>query len=196
MQKLQKIIRSRFEESLAVVRQAGEKLSERIEEAAGLIIAGYNADGGLYAFGNGGSAADAQHIASELVGRFLIERKALRAQALTTDSSILTSVANDYDFETIFSRQLEACGRPGDVALAISTSGNSPNVLAGLQTARRIGMKTIALTGPGGGQCAQFADILLDAGDAGTPTPRVQEAHMVIYHVLCELVEAAMTETQ
>jgi len=194
MQKLQEIIRSRFEESLAVVRKAGEKLSERIEEAAGLIIASYNADGGLYAFGNGGSAADAQHIASELVGRFLIERKALRAQALTTDSSVLTSVANDYDFETIFSRQLEACGRPGDIALAISTSGNSHNVLDGLRTARAIGMKTIALTGPGGGQCAQFADILLDVGDAGAPTPRVQEAHMVIYHVLCELVEAAMAD--
>jgi len=196
MHTMQEIIRSRFEESLAVVRQAGEKLTERIEAAAGLIIASYKADGGLYAFGNGGSAADAQHIAGELVGRFLIERKALRAQALTTDSSILTSLGNDYDFETIFSRQLEACGRPGDIALAISTSGNSHNVLAGLRTARAIGMKTIALTGPGGGQCAQFADILLDVGDTGTPTPRVQEAHMVIYHVLCELVEAAMADAQ
>jgi len=194
MQKMQEIIRSRFEESLSAVRQTGEKLSGRIEEAAKLIIASYKADGGLYAFGNGGSAADAQHIASELVGRFLIERKALRAQALTTDSSILTSVANDYDFETIFSRQLEACGRPGDIALAISTSGNSHNVLDGLRTAKQIGMKTIALTGPGGGRCAQFADILLDVGDAPAPTPRVQEAHMVIYHILCELVEAAMAE--
>ena len=177
-----------------MVRQAGQRLSARIEEAVELIIASYKSGGGLYAFGNGGSAADAQHIASELVGRFLRERKALRAQALTTDSSILTSVANDYDFETIFSRQLEAFGRPGDIALAISTSGNSPNVLDALRTARRIGMKTIALTGPGGGQCAQLADILLDVGDAGAPTPRVQEAHMVIYHVLCELVEAAVGE--
>ena len=191
---MQEIIRSRFEESLAVVRRTGEKLIGRIEEAAGLIVASYNADGGLYAFGNGGSAADAQHIAGELVGRFLIERKALRAQALTTDSSILTSVANDYDFETIFSRQLEACGRPGDIALGITTSGDSPNVLAGLQTARKIGMKTIALTGPGGGKCAELADILLDAGDTGTPTPRVQEAHMVIYHTICELVEAALAD--
>ena len=189
---MQETIRSRFEESVSVVRQVGEKLSGRIEEAARLIVAGYNADGGLYAFGNGGSAADAQHIASELVGRFLIERKALRAQALTTDSSILTSVANDYGFETIFSRQLEACGRAGDVAVGISTSGDSPNVLAGLRIAGQIGMKTIALTGPGGGKCAELADILLDAGDEGAPTPRVQEAHMVIYHVLCELVEAAM----
>ena len=192
MPRMQEIIRARFEESLAVVSRTGEKLIARIEEAAALIIASYKTGGGLYAFGNGGSAADAQHIAGELVGRFLIERKALRAGALTTDSSILTSVANDYDFETIFSRQLEACGRAGDVALAISTSGDSPNVLDALRTARRIGMKTIALTGPGGGRCAELADILLDAGDAGAPTPRVQEAHMVIYHVLCELVEAAM----
>lgn len=191
---MQEIIRSRFEESVSVVRQAGEKLIGRIEAAAQLIVAGYKAGGGLYAFGNGGSAADAQHIAGELVGRFLIERKALRAQALTTDTSILTSVANDYAFETVFSRQLEACGRAGDIALAISTSGDSANVLAALQTARQIGMKTIALTGPGGGKCAEFADILLDAGESGTPTPRVQEAHMVIYHVLCELVEAAMAE--
>ena len=195
MQEMQEIIRSRFAESVSVVRQAGQRLIQRIEEAAKLIIASFNAGGGLYAFGNGGSAADAQHIAGELVGRFLRERKALRAQALTTDSSILTSVANDYDFETIFSRQLEACGRPGDIAVAISTSGNSHNVLDGLRTARQIGMKTIALTGPGGGRCAQFADILLDVGDAAAPTPRVQEAHMVIYHILCELVEAAMVET-
>lgn len=194
MQKTQEIIRSRFDESVSVVRQVGERLIGRIEEAAVLIVESYQTGGGLYAFGNGGSAADAQHIASELVGRFLIDRKALRAQALTTDTSILTSVANDYGFETIFSRQLEACGRAGDIALAISTSGDSGNVLAGLRTAGRIGMKTIALTGPGGGQCGQFADILLDVGDEGTPTPRVQEAHMVIYHILCELVEAAMAE--
>jgi len=193
---MQEIIRSRFEESVSTVRQVGERLIQRIEEAAELIIASFKAGGGLYAFGNGGSAADAQHIASELVGRFLVERKALRAAALTTDTSILTSVANDYDFETIFSRQLEACGRPGDIALAISTSGNSHNVLDALGTAKAMGMKTIAMTGPGGGQCAKFADILLDVGDTGTPTPRVQEAHMVIYHVLCELVEAAMAEAQ
>ena len=194
MEKMQEIIHSRFEESVSVVRQVGQRLIQRIEEAAELIIASFKADGGLYTFGNGGSAADAQHIASELVGRFLVERKALRAGALTTDTSILTSVANDYDFETIFSRQLEACGRAGDIALAISTSGNSHNVLNALSTAKAIGMKTIAMTGPGGGRCAEFADILLDVGKAGTPTPRVQEAHMVIYHILCELVEAAMAE--
>jgi len=191
---MQEIIRSRFEESQAVVRQTADKLAERIEQAVEMIVASYRNGGGLCAFGNGGSAADAQHIVAELVGRFLIDRKPLRAQALTTDTSILTSVANDYEFDTIFSRQVEAFGRPGDVAFGITTSGDSPNVLAGLQKAKQIGMKTIALTGPGGGKCPELADILLDAGAEGTPTPRVQEAHMVIYHTICELVETAMAK--
>ena len=194
MENMQEIIRARFDESLAAVRRTGDKLTARIEQTVEMIVASYKAGGGLCAFGNGGSAADAQHIVAELVGRFLIDRKPLRAQALTTDSSILTSVANDYEFNTIFSRQVEAFGSPGDIALGITTSGNSPNVLAGLKKAKQIGMKTIALTGPGGGQCAEFADILLDAGDATDPTPRIQEAHMVIYHTICELVEAATTD--
>jgi len=195
MQAMQEIIRNRFDESMAVVARTADKLSTKIEEAVNMIVASYHTGGGLCAFGNGGSAADAQHIVAELVGRFLLDRKPLRAQALTTDTSILTSVANDYDFNTIFSRQVEAFGRPGDIAFGITTSGNSPNVLAGLQMARKIGMKTIALTGPGGGKCAELADILLDAGADGDPTPRVQEAHMVIYHTICELVEAAMAQS-
>ena len=193
-QEMQKIIRSRFDESLSVVRRTADRLIGRIEAAVNMIIASYTADGGLCTFGNGGSAADAQHIVAELVGRFLIDRKPLRAQALTTDTSILTAVGNDYEFDTIFSRQVEAFGRPGDIALGITTSGNSQNVLAGLQTAQQIGMKTIALTGPGGGKCAQFADILLDAGDEGDLAPRIQEAHTVIYHILCELVETATAD--
>ena len=196
MQEMQEIIRNRFDESMAVVARTADKLTTKIQEAVNMIVASYAAGGGLCAFGNGGSAADAQHIVAELVGRFLIDRKPLRAQALTTDTSILTSVANDYEFNTIFSRQVEAFGRPGDIAFGITTSGNSPNVLAGLQMARKIGMKTIALTGPGGGQCAELADILLDAGAPGDPTPRVQEAHMVIYHTICELVEAATTQAE
>ncbi len=189
---MQEIIRNRFDESLDVVRRTADRLIPAIEEAVEMIVASYRAGGGLCAFGNGGSAADAQHIVAELVGRFLIDRKPLKAQALTTDTSILTSVANDYEFDTIFSRQVEAFGGAGDVAFGITTSGNSPNVLAGLQKAKQVGMRTIALTGPGGGKCAELADILLDTGDAGDPTPRVQEAHMVIYHTICELVEAAM----
>jgi len=188
---MQETIRKRFEESAAVVRDASRRLAGRIEEAAKLIIDSYTAGGGLYVFGNGGSAADAQHIACELVGRFLKERRALHAQALTTDSSILTAVSNDYEIDKVFSRQLEAVGRSGDVAIGISTSGNSSNVLAGLHTARKLGMKTIALTGAGGGKSAELADVLLDPGTDDAPTPRIQEAHAVIYHILCELVEDA-----
>ena len=195
-QDMQEIIRNRFDESLAVVRRTADKLIGQIEAAVNMIVTSYQTGGGLCAFGNGGSAADAQHIVAELVGRFLIDRKPLRAQALTTDSSIMTSVANDYEFGTIFSRQVEAFGRPGDIAFGITTSGNSANVLAGLEKAHQIGMKTIALTGPGGGQCAKLADILLDAGAPGDPTPRIQEAHMVIYHTICELVEAATTQAE
>ena len=189
---MQETILKRFEESAAAIRQAGECLAGRIAEAADLIIASYRAGGGVLVFGNGGSAADAQHIAGELVGRFLKERPGLKAQALTTDASILTSIANDYGFEQVFARQLEACGRPGDVAIGISTSGNSPDVVAGLRTARELGLRTIALTGPGGGQCAEQAELVLDVHAASTP--RIQEAHVVIYHMLCELVEEAMAE--
>jgi len=191
---MQETIQTRFEESMSAVRDASQRLADRIAEAAQIIIDSYTAGGGLYVFGNGGSAADAQHIACELVGRFLKERRALRAQALTTDSSILTAVSNDYEIDRIFSRQLEAAGRPGDVAIGISTSGDSANVLAALRTAREMGMKTIALTGPGGGQSAQLADVLIDAGRGDSQTPRIQEAHAVIYHILCELVEEAFVE--
>lgn len=185
-------IRSRFDETLQIIRLTEEHLSARIEEAADAIIACCKAGGGVFLFGNGGSAADAQHIAGELVGRFLKERKALRAEALSTDTSTVTCIANDYGYDRIFSRQLEGKGRAGDVALGLTTSGNSPNVLAALQTARSLGMKTIAMTGSGGGQCAPLADILLDVPCKG-PSCRIQEAHSVIYHVLCELVEAAFT---
>ena len=182
-------IRKRFDESLGAIRLSQEHLAGRIAEAADLIIDSYKAGGGVFVFGNGGSAADAQHIASELVGRFLKERRALKAQALSANPSLLTCLANDYDFETIFARQLEASAGPGDVAVGLTTSGKSPNIVAGLAKAREIGMRTIAFTGSGGGKCAELADILLDvpAGSA----PRIQEAHAVIYHIICELVEAA-----
>jgi len=186
-------IRERFTEATNVIHLAGEHLTERIAKAVDTIVSACRAGGAVYLFGNGGSAADAQHIACELVGRFLTERPALRAQALTTDSSVLTAVANDYDFEKVFARQLEAYGRPGDVAIGLSTSGNSPNVVAGLATARRIGMRTIAFTGAGGGRCAELADVLLDV-PCSQPCPRIQEAHAVTYHVLCEFVERALTQ--
>ena len=138
-------------------------------------------------FGNGGSAADAQHFAAELVGRFQRERRALPALALTTDTSVLTSLANDYSFADVFARQIEAFGQPGDVAFAISTSGESPNVVAALRLARARGLKTVAMTGRGGGAAGSAADIHVNVPDQSTA--RVQEVHRTLMHVICELVE-------
>ena len=179
-----------FEESIDTARASRERLAEPIRRAAAAIVETYRRGGGMFLFGNGGSAADAQHIAGELVGRFLAERRALKAEALTTNTSILTGLANDYDYEMIFARQLEANATAGDVAIGISTSGDSPNVVAGLARAREMGLKTVAMTGRGGGKCAVHADILLDV--PSDHTPRIQESHMIAYHVLCELVEKAI----
>lgn len=183
------VIQRCFDEASGVLGETRGHLAGRIAEAAAVIIDACRAGGGVFLFGNGGSAADAQHIACELVGRFLAERPAIRAEALSANAAVLTALGNDYDFERVFARQLEANGRPGDVAVGLSTSGDSPNVVAGLATARKIGMKTIAFTGAGGGRCAACADVLLDVPARNTPV--VQQAHMVIYHAICELVEAA-----
>lgn len=183
-------ILTRFDELQETLRRTRDHLGERIVRAADVIADACAAGGGVFLFGNGGSAADAQHIAGELVGRFFLDRPAIRAQALTTDCSVLTCLSNDFGYETIFARQLEAHGGSGDVAVGLTTSGNSPNVVAGLQKARAMGMKTIALTGQDGGQCAQCVDVLLDVPAA--VTPRVQEAHMLIYHIICERVERVL----
>jgi D-sedoheptulose 7-phosphate isomerase len=140
--------------------------------------------------GNGGSAADAQHLAAELVVRFTRERRAFASIALTTDTSILTAAANDYSFTMIFSRQLEALCGPGDSVVAISTSGNSPNVIAGLRKAREIGAYTVAFTGNGGGDMKNLAHAVLDINS--TTTARIQEAHILIGHILCDWLEAAL----
>jgi len=184
------IIQKRFDEHAEVALAAAEHLAGRIERAVDIIVESYRAGGGVFLFGNGGSAADAQHIAGELVGRFLINRPALRAQALSTDTSVITCVANDFSYEEIFSRQLQANARPGDVAIGLSTSGNSPNVVRALRHAKDHGLATVAFTKQGGGQCAALADVLLDF--PAEATPRVQEVGMVVYHILCELVEAKM----
>lgn len=144
----------------------------------------------LLVFGNGGSAADAQHFVTEFVGRFQRERRAVPALALTTDTSLLTAVGNDYGFERVFARQIEAFGAPGDVAFGITTSGNSPNVVEGLRTAAERGMIAIALTGHDGGEAGQLADIHVNVPHA--VTARVQEAHIALLHVICELVEAGL----
>ncbi|MFP4105530.1 MAG: SIS domain-containing protein [Phycisphaerae bacterium] len=184
-----KLIQRRFEQNLDVVRKSAEVLGQPIADAAEMIIDCYGRDGGVFIFGNGGSACDAQHIACELVGRFMSERKGLKAQALTADTAILTAVTNDYEFNRIFARQLEACARQGDVAIGLSTSGSSANVIAGLEEARNIGMQTIVFTGKGGGRCKELADVAIDV--PCDLTPRIQEVHLIAYHTLCELVEQA-----
>jgi D-sedoheptulose 7-phosphate isomerase len=141
----------------------------------------------LLAFGNGGSAADAQHLSAELVGRFQKERAAMPAIALTVDTSILTSVANDYSYKQVFARQIEALGQPGDIAFGISTSGESPNVVIALQAARAKGLKTIALTGRDGGTVGAAAEIHVNVPDQNAA--RVQEVHRTILHVMCEVIE-------
>jgi D-sedoheptulose 7-phosphate isomerase len=159
----------------------------QIVEAALLISDCLAAGGKLLLFGNGGSAADAQHLAAEFVGRFVVERPGLAAIALTTDSSILTAVANDYGFERVFARQIEALARAGDVAVGISTSGNSANVLAAIKQAANKNLKTIGLSGRDGGFLAKASDVSITVPAANTA--RIQECHIAIGHIWCELVE-------
>jgi D-sedoheptulose 7-phosphate isomerase len=163
-----------------------------IQKCAEMILETIAGGNKILICGNGGSAADAQHIAAEFVGRFETERKALPAIALTTDTSALTALANDYGFERIFARQVEALGRSGDLLIALSTSGNSPNVNAAVMSARQIGCKTIGLTGSGGKKLASLCEacILVPA----TRTARIQEAHITIGHIWCEIVDAKFTE--
>jgi D-sedoheptulose 7-phosphate isomerase len=158
-----------------------------IVEAASLMLQCLRSGGKLLFFGNGGSAADAQHFAAEFVGRFVKERLGLPAVALTTDSSILTAIGNDYGFDRIFSRQIEALGKPGDVAIGISSSGNSPNVIAAMQQAAKQSLKTIGLSGRDGGALAKRVDVSIVV--ACPNTAQVQECHIAIGHLLCELVE-------
>jgi D-sedoheptulose 7-phosphate isomerase len=170
---------------LKVARNCGRQIVE-----AALLIGDCLAAGGkLLLFGNGGSAADAQHLAAEFVGRFVVERHGLAAIALTTDSSILTAVANDYGFERVFARQIEALARPGDVAIGISTSGNSPNIIEAVNKAKKQNLKTIGLAGKDGGMLAKSVDIPITV--AAENTARIQECHIAIGHILCELVENA-----
>ncbi len=159
-------------------------------EVGGKIAEALAAGGKVLAFGNGGSAADAQHLAAELVGRFRRERPGLAALALSTDPSVLTALANDYGFEAVFRRQVEALGRPGDVAFAISTSGRSPNVLEALRAARARGLVTVGLTGGGGGSLRPLVDYMIDVPHADTQ--RIQEVHAMVVHVLCQAVEEAI----
>jgi D-sedoheptulose 7-phosphate isomerase len=180
--------------ALAILRQHQEAVS-RLEpllpallDFAARLVACLEGGGTVLWMGNGGSAGDAQHLSAELVGRFQRERPALRSLALSTDTSLMTAVANDYGFERIFARQLEALALPGDVVVALSTSGSSKNVCAGAVVARRRGAQVVALTGQGGGALKDLCDLLI-AVPSGV-TARVQEAHILIGHLVCELVDS------
>ena len=185
-EKIKKIIK----ESMEVKESLLKAEAVNIEKAAKVMIGSLKSGGKLLIFGNGGSAADSQHMAAELVGRFKKERRPLGAIALTTNTSTLTAIANDYGYESVFSRQIEALGKSGDIAFGISTSGNSKNVIEALKKAKNMGLSTIGLTGRGGGKMKSECGILIavPSGD----TPRVQESHLVVCHIICELVEEGL----
>ena len=180
-----------FDESVRVKRAFLRDGVDCVVRAVDAIVTAFGNGNKLLIFGNGGSAADAQHIAAEFVNRFRIERPPLPAIALTTDSSALTSIANDYDYAEIFAKQVRALGKAGDVALAISTSGNAANVLNALQVCRQVKITTIGLTGGNGGKLAGQTDHLLCVSETAN-TARIQETHILIGHVICELVDAQL----
>ena len=169
-----------------------KKLSVQIENSITLIIKSIKKGNKIVLFGNGGSAADAQHMAAEFVGRFMKERKSFPAIALSTDSSIITAIGNDYSFEKVFSRQAESLVKKGDVVIAISTSGESKNVLEGMKTSKKLGAKIISLTGENGTKMKRNSDIFLNV--PSTITSRIQEVHRTIIHIICEMVEDELSK--
>jgi D-sedoheptulose 7-phosphate isomerase len=179
-----------FQESAALKLRFAEANADRIVAVARQMADSLQRGGKLLFCGNGGSAADSQHLAAEFVNRFLLQRGALAAIALTTDTSALTSIGNDLGFDQVFARQVEALGRPGDVVVAISTSGGSPNVLRAVEVARQLGCFTVALTGGSGGSLAALADEAFVVPSA--ETPRIQETHITLGHTLCALVEGLL----
>jgi phosphoheptose isomerase len=178
-------------EAVALHERVREGGLERTLAAAGAISRSLRNGGQVLVFGNGGSAADAAHTAAELVGRFQRERRGYRAIALTADPSVVTSIANDYGYDRVFARQIEALGRPGDIAFAITTSGESTNVLEGLRAAGTGRLTTIALTGRDGGSAGRLADVHVNV--PSTSTPRVQEVHRTLLHVICDLIETELS---
>lgn len=187
MEKIDELVLKIFKESNKLKEQFIQENAERIARVVDIITSTLNKGNKILLFGNGGSAADAQHLAAEFVNRFMIERPPLPAIALTTDTSIITSIGNDYDFSEIFAKQLRAIGQPGDVAWGISTSGNSPNIVKAIETAKKMGLITIGMTGRDGGKIAMIADYVLNV--ASNSTPRIQEVHIVIGHAVCEMVD-------
>jgi phosphoheptose isomerase len=186
------LINQIMQEGIELRQLCKNTLAEPIQDAADVMIRCLQSGGKILACGNGGSAADAQHFAGELVNRFEINRPGLAAIALTPDASVITSIANDFSFNQVFSRQVEALGRPGDLLLAISTSGTSKNVLAAADAAASIGMETIALTGCDGGTLGQHGNIRVLINIPHHSTPRIQEMHITCLHLLCSLIDLNM----
>lgn len=187
---MQEIILRKFKESSDLKTAFARKNSGKMTSVVHLCVSTLRAGNKIMLFGNGGSAADAQHIAAEFVNRLQKKsegRPPLAALALTTDTSILTSIANDRDFSQIFSRQIQALGKPGDIAWGISTSGNSPNLIRAIKTARGMGITTLGLTGNGGGEMGTLVDHHLTV--ESTDTTRIQEVHITLAHIICELIE-------
>jgi len=187
MENLEEKIGKIFNQSIETKKQFIETHSAKIAEAVQSTVATFKKGKKLLFFGNGGSASDASHLAAEFVNRFKIERPGLPALALATDMAVITSISNDYDYSEIFSRQLRTLGQEGDIAFAISTSGNSPNVIKAAHAAKERGMKIIAFTGGNGGKLAPLADLALIV--PSTNTARIQETHITLGHTICELVD-------
>lgn len=184
------IVVESLEESIEVKKLVMEGMVGEIAKISDAVVECYKNGGKVVLFGNGGSASDAQHIAAEFVGRFELDRSSLPAIALTTDTSILTALGNDYGFETVFSKQVEAIVEEGDVAIGISTSGNSPNVLKGIQSARDKDAVTVGMTGEKGEKLAGMVDMAFAAPSSNTA--RIQEAHITVLHIICNVVEKAL----
>ncbi len=189
---MRSIIEFEFNEHLKVSKATMDSIGNSLEIAAKLCIDSLKKGGKILIFGNGGSAADAQHIAAELVGRYKVERKGLAAVALTTDTSALTSIGNDYGYDQVFVRQVEALANEGDVALGISTGGSSANVINALKLAKKMGCKTIGLSGRDGGEMNILCDVNLVV--PAEDTPRIQEMHIVIGHTICHLIDQAFSD--
>jgi D-sedoheptulose 7-phosphate isomerase len=189
--KMQSLIEFEFNEHLKTAQATLDYIAGPLEIAANLCIKSLQDGGKILIFGNGGSAADAQHIAAELVGRYKVERKGLAAIALTTDSSALTCIANDYSYDHIFSRQVESLANSKDIIIGISTGGTSGNVVSGLKIAKALGCKTIGFSGRDGGKFNNLCDVNLVVPD--TDTPRIQEMHIVIAHTICHLIDQAFS---
>lgn len=182
------VIVNAFDESIRVKQAFLRDNLEALIQSIDAIVAAFEKGNKLLLFGNGGSAADAQHIAAEFTNRFLIDRPPLPAIALTTDSSALTAIANDFDYSHVFAKQVQALGKKGDVAMAISTSGNSPNVLQAIDACRKLSIQTIGLTGGNGGKMAGKVDFMLRVAE-GKNSPRIQETHILVGHVICDVVD-------